>query len=237
MQPSAQPVPTWRNAWQPGLDSAALYALIRDRRPAAYVEIGSGMSTLFAHRSIADGGLATSITSIDPAPRAEVEALCHRCLRHPLEDLELSIFDELGEGDVVFMDGSHQVFTSSDASVFFLDVLSRLASGVLVGVHDILLPDDYLPEWTDYHWAEQYLMAAYLLADGSKIELELASAYVNRYSDLHRVLDTLWASLGLTGVERSGFTMWFRTTGAMCGAWMGGSPSRKARLTVGCGSS
>jgi hypothetical protein len=212
VQPSPEPIPTWINRWLLGLDSAAIYGLIRDRAPGAYVEIGSGMSTLFARRAIVDGGLSTRLTSIDPEPRREVEALCDRSVREPLESADLSIFDELGAGDMVFMDGSHQVFTDSDATVFFLEVLPRLPSGVLVGVHDILLPDDYLPEWTGYHWAEQYLLAAYLLGGGRGIELELACAYVTEYSDLHRVLDPVWRSAGLAGLDTRGFALWFATT-------------------------
>lgn len=212
VQPSAEPVPTWINRWLPGLDAAAIYGLIRARGPAAYVEIGSGMSTLFARRAIVDGGLPTLVTSIDPAPRQEVGALCDRSVREPLEGTDLSIFDELDAGDMLFMDGSHQVFTDSDATVFFLDVLPRLPPGVLVGIHDILLPDDYLPEWTEYHWAEQYLMAAYLLGGGRGIELELACTYVTEHSDLHRMLDPLWESPRLAGVDARGFGLWFTTT-------------------------
>lgn len=214
VQASSEPVPTWINPWLLGLDSAAIYGLMRDRAPAAYLEIGSGMSTLFAHRAITDGGLSTRLTSIDPQPRREIEALCDRSVRRPLESVDLSTFDELRAGDMLFMDGSHQVFTDSDATVFFLDVLPRLPSGVLVGVHDILLPDDYLPEWTDYHWGEQYLMATYLLGGGRDIELELASAYVSGYSDLRRILDPLWRSPALAGLDTRGFALWFATTAA-----------------------
>ena len=39
------------------LDAAAIYAFIRDRCPALYLEIGSGMSTRFAARAKAGRGL------------------------------------------------------------------------------------------------------------------------------------------------------------------------------------
>src|SRR4029450_13895428 len=39
--------------------------------------------------------------------------------------------------DVVLYDGSHRVFQNSDTTVFFLEVLPRLAPGVLVHIHDI----------------------------------------------------------------------------------------------------
>lgn len=198
----------WKNAWLPPLDGAALYGYVRARSPRAYVEVGSGMSTRFARRAISDGGLPTLITSIDPAPRAEIDALCDRVVREPLEALDLSLFDELGEGDVVFMDGSHRVLTNSDATVFFLDVLPALPAGVLVGVHDILLPDDYPREWTGWHWSEQYLMAAHLLAGGDGIRLELAAYYAHAHSDLYRILDPLWNAPALEGVPALGWALW-----------------------------
>ena len=63
--------PCWNNIWLPVLDAAALYCLIAQKRPRYYVEVGSGNSTRFAARAIADHGLATRIVSIDPQPRAD----------------------------------------------------------------------------------------------------------------------------------------------------------------------
>lgn len=206
--------PVWRNKWLPGLDSAAIYGLIRSRRPSLYLEVGSGMSTLFARRAIEDGGLACRIHSIDPAPRDErADTVSDRIVREPLETLDLTLFQRLEPGDVLFVDGSHRVLTNSDATVFFLDVLPELPEGVLVGIHDVLLPDDYLPEWEAFHWSEQYLMAAYLLGGGGDIELELASRYVTDYSDLSGVVEPLWSTPGLEEVDRRGFALWFTTTG------------------------
>ena len=205
--------PPWISSWLLGMDVVSLYGFLRAREPRAYVEIGSGASTMWARRAIRDGALPTRITSIDPEPRREVEDLCDRSVREPLETADLAVFDELAPGDVVFMDGSHRVFENSDATVFFLDVLPSLPAGILVGVHDILLPDDYLPMWTEYLWSEQYLMAAHLLAEGKKTQLELACNYVTEHSDLHRILDPLWESPQLAGVARRGFALWLTTTG------------------------
>lgn len=205
--------PPWISNWLLGLDVASLYGLVRARQPANYVEVGSGTSTVWVRRALADQGTSARITSIDPAPRSEIEQICDRSVREPLETVDLTLFDDLGEGDVVFMDGSHRVFTNSDATVFFLDVLPRLPAGVLVGVHDILLPDDYLPMWSDWYWSEQYLMATYLLGGAAGIHLELACNYVSGHSSLRHVLDPLWAAPGLEEVDRRGFAFWFTTYG------------------------
>src|SRR5262245_31183128 len=68
--PDAPPAPRWNQDWFPRLDAAAAYAMVRALRPKRIVEVGSGHSTRFLARAVADGGLDTRITAIDPEPRA-----------------------------------------------------------------------------------------------------------------------------------------------------------------------
>ena len=58
--------PHWKNDYLPALDAIALYGLLARNNPRTYLEIGSGNSTRFAARAIADDGLRTRIVSIDP---------------------------------------------------------------------------------------------------------------------------------------------------------------------------
>jgi hypothetical protein len=146
--------------------------------------------------------------SIDPGPREAVAGLCDEVVAQPLETTDLSRFEALAEGDVVFLDGSHRTFMNSDATVFFLDVLPRLRPGVLVGVHDILLPEDYPPAWRHWHYSEQYLLAAYLLAGAPWLEPFLAARYASTHPELSHVLDALWDRIGVA--ERGGFAFWLR---------------------------
>ena len=99
---------------------------------------------MFARHAIRTGNLKTTIMSIDPKPRAEIDSLCDRVMRLPLELCDLNLFRELEPGDILFFDGSHRIFANSDVTVFFIEVLPRLKPGVLVHVHDIFLPADYL---------------------------------------------------------------------------------------------
>src|SRR5215467_1308472 len=71
----AAPAPRWDQDWFPRLDAAMAYAIVRRHRPARIVEVGSGHSTRFLARAVADGGLATEILAIDPAPRAALRGL------------------------------------------------------------------------------------------------------------------------------------------------------------------
>jgi hypothetical protein len=202
--------PHWLNGWLPALDAAALYGFIASGKPARYVEIGSGHSTRFARRAIRDQGLATTITSIDPHPRAEIDALCDRVVRAGLESADLSLFDELAAGDIVFFDGSHRAFQDSDVTVFFLDVLPRLSPGVLAQVHDIYLPDDYPPSLHERYYSEQYLLAAYLLGARDRVEIALPNAFITRDAELSGMIAKLWGAAPLSALERYGASFWFR---------------------------
>jgi hypothetical protein len=84
--------------------------------------------------------LPTSITSIDPEPRTDINSLCDRVVRKWLEDCDLSLFDQLEPGDFLFFDGSHRVLTNSHTTVLYLEVIPRIKAGVIIHVHDIHLP-------------------------------------------------------------------------------------------------
>lgn len=209
-RPEGPGEPYWLSAYLPGLDAALLYATVRDLNPARYVEVGSGISTTFVARARADGNLRTRITSIDPNPRAEIDALCDDVVRRPFE-LTDGVFDGLAEGDVVFIDNSHRVFTNSDAVAFLLDELPELPPGIRVGIHDILLPSDYLPDWSTYWFSEQYLLAAYLIAEAPFIQPVLAGGYVTTRPELLALTDPLFTHPHLADVDRRAFTFWLTT--------------------------
>lgn len=208
--------PHWKNEWFTGLDLVALYGFVAGSNAAQLIEVGSGQSTKIARLAIRNHGLRTKITSIDPQPRAEIDGLCDRIIRQRLEDCDLSILSTLEAGDIFFFDGSHRVFMNSDVTVFFLEILPRLKPGVLVQIHDILLPDDYLP-WTEQefyphrYWSEQYMLAASLLAGHNNYDVVLPNHYVAAKPELARELDSLWNSTELKGAPREGVSFWIKT--------------------------
>ena len=172
--------PHWKNAWMPVLDAAALYCLVAQKRPRYFVEIGSGNSTKFVARAIADHRLDTRIVSIDPRPRAEIDELCDEVVRRPLEQCDLELFGSLGKNDIVFADSSHRSFMNSDVTVFFCEILPALAGGVVVGIHDIFLPYDYPEPWSGRYYSEQYLLACYLLARSPLLRVVLPVHFMLR---------------------------------------------------------
>lgn len=201
--------PSWINTMLPGLDSAAIYAFVRNRRPHRYVEVGSGNSTKFAAQARADAGLETHFTSIDPSPRAEIDKLCDEVIRKPLESADLSVFDGLQQGDILFMDGSHRVFMNNDVSVFFLEVLPVLPPGVLVAVHDVFLPFDYPDAFADRYYSEQYILAAWLLGQPAA-EIIFPAFFVSR--EMRDDVSALWAlSPRFETIEHHGGAFWLET--------------------------
>lgn len=202
--------PHWDNEYLPALDAIAIYGFLARTNPGVYLEIGSGNSTRFAARAIADHGLRTRIVSIDPQPRAEIDALCDEVVRAPLEELEPERFTELTAEDVVFLDGSHRSFQSSDVTVFFLELLPVLPRGVIYGIHDVFLPADYPLHWVDRWYNEQYLLAAYLHGGAGGDEIVLPCSHVASQEALVAKLDPLWRLAELRDAPRFGSSFWLK---------------------------
>lgn len=182
-QPNEPAQPFWLNGWFQGLDPLALYCILSQGNPEKYIEIGSGNSTKFARRAIIDHSLQTTITSIDPNPRAEIDGICDRVIRQRLEDigdLELAALMTLSEGDILVVDNSHRCFMNSDVTVVFLEILPRLSHGVLVYIDDIYLPFDYPPSWSDRWYSEQYLLATLILSGNHRYEILFPATFFSR---------------------------------------------------------
>ena len=142
------PAPRWRQDWFPALDAAVLYALVRHNRPSRIVEIGSGHSTRFIARALADEGLDATVTAIDPAPRATITDLPIDVVRVPIQGADTAAFDALSGGDFLVVDSSHILMPGSDVDIVINDILPRLPTGVFVhirGYDRSLLPSFLIP--------------------------------------------------------------------------------------------
>lgn len=159
------PAPRWSQDWFPRLDAAALYAIVRATRPKRIIEVGSGHSTRFLARAVADEGLATRITAIDPRPRASLMGLSLEWKMQSVQAVDPQLFALLEPGDILFIDSSHQVKPGSDVEFLLEQALPRLPSGVRVHFHDIFLPEDYPAAWAWRRYNEQQAVAR-LLEDG-----------------------------------------------------------------------
>ncbi|MEA2159344.1 MAG: hypothetical protein QOD66_1724 [Solirubrobacteraceae bacterium] len=150
------------------LDAWMLQAMLRYFRPRRMIEVGCGWSSLVTARVSREHlGAALDFTCIEPYPPEflgdGIEGIS-RLIVSRVEELPVDPFLELGDGDVLFIDTSHTVKTGGDVVFLFHEVLPRLASGVVVHIHDIFLPWDYPPDWvfSGRAWNEQYLVRSFL---------------------------------------------------------------------------
>ena len=201
-------LPTWNNGMLPGLDIIALYAMIAIKKPAKYVEVGSGNSTKVAYKSKKDNDLNTQIISIDPMPRAEIDHLADSIVREPFENIDHDLLLSLEAGDILFIDNSHRILPNSDAMVFFMEILPRLKKGVIVQIHDIYLPYDYPQFMCDRAYSEQYGLAIYLLANPTRFSPLLANYFISEDNELNKILQNIWLSKELQDVEQHGGSFW-----------------------------
>ncbi|MCY3931708.1 MAG: class I SAM-dependent methyltransferase [Acidobacteria bacterium] len=144
----------------PVIDALTTYLMVRDLRPARYVEIGSGLSTYYAWLAAAANGRdgrACEMTCVDPFPTGrlnELEEPVVNAIVSKVEATDLGLFEALAAGDVLFIDSTHVLKLGGDVAFLFLEVLPRLRPGVVVHVHDI-----HFPYNTPYP-AEQYIFRA-----------------------------------------------------------------------------
>jgi hypothetical protein len=134
------------------------------------IEVGSGFSSLLTadvNARFLSGGMHFSC--IEPFPREFLKSPIpglSELIIEKVEDLPFSLFEELNEGDVLFIDSSHVSKTDSDVNYLYFEILPRLKPGVYVHIHDIFLPCEYPQDWAieaNRSWNEQYLLRALLM--------------------------------------------------------------------------
>jgi Methyltransferase domain len=203
----------YSNDQYPVLDAEFLHAALSVFRPKVMIEVGAGFSSLVTagvNRGLLKNQL--DFTCIEPYPRQflvdGVEGIT-RLVQKRVEDVDLSFFDRLEAGDILFIDSSHVSKVGSDVNHFFFNVLPRLRSGVLVHLHDIFLPDEYPKHWVideGRNWNEQYLLRAFLEFNPG-FEVIWAAHYMGtRHPEAVRMTFPRYPELG------GGGSFWIRRT-------------------------
>ena len=162
------PLPRWDQDWFPRADGAAAYAVVASWRPKRIVEVGSGHSTRFmaaAVKAVGEG----EITCIDPTPRAAFHDLNVDWREEVLSEAHVPLFEALKPGDVAFFDSSHILVPGCDVDIILNRILPVIRKGVLVHIHDILLPDPYPDHWEWRGYAEQNAVGPWLSSGGLKL--------------------------------------------------------------------
>ena len=108
------------------------------------------------------------LIAIEPYPGGVLKAGfpgLSQLMQRPVQEVPLTFFERLQANDILFIDSSHVVRIGGDVIYLYLEVLPRLAPGVLVHVHDVYLPRHYPKRWvvdSRRFWTEQYLLQAFL---------------------------------------------------------------------------
>jgi hypothetical protein len=176
------------------LDALVLYAMLRARKPARYVEVGSGLSTYYASlagKINAREGRPMQITCVEPYPFEALKTIPGiTVLQHEVQDVGLDLFTGLGEDDVLFIDSSHIVRLDGDVPFLFLEVLPSLSTGPLVHIHDIPFPY-HCPYPADYWvyervwpmwWNESMLLHA-LLCGNKQFAVTLSLPLIRHHDE------------------------------------------------------
>jgi hypothetical protein len=172
--PFAQPGPAKGTYWFDNgfferMDGSLWYAMLRTLKPRRIIEVGSGFSTLMARHALArneaEGAPPAEHVCIEPFENAWLEATGARVVRQPVERVDPALFGTLGANDVLFIDSSHVIRPGGDVTTEILQILPRLAPGVVAHLHDIFTPKDYPWHWLFVEhrlWNEQYMLEALL---------------------------------------------------------------------------
>jgi predicted O-methyltransferase YrrM len=177
-------------------DAEYWYQLIRSKKPKKIFEIGSGNSTLMAINAIRKNeeenpDYKCKHVCIEPYERLWLEKIGVSVVRKRVEDVEVSFFSELEEGDILFIDSSHIIRPEGDVLFEYLQLLPALKKGVIVHAHDIFSPRNYLNEWLNSDvkfWNEQYLLEAFLSHNDSwKIIGSLNYLHHNHYERFKQI--------------------------------------------------
>ncbi len=191
-------LPNYQSVTQQGLgegysevDAHTLYLMLRHIKPKRMMEVGSGVSTLFALEALAkngaEGAEKPTITCVEPYPRRGLLKLADagrvHLIKDFVQDVPVTTFRELGEGDVLFIDSSHVLKLDSDVQYLYLEVLPQLQKGVVIHIHDIFFPFA-TPEpetWIfrqHQFWNESPLVQAFL-AFNPAFEILLCGSYLH----------------------------------------------------------
>ena len=156
--------------------------MIRRFKPRRLIEIGSGFSTLIARKAIACNlqerpGCGCRHTCVEPYEEPWLEQCGATVLRQRVESVDKSLFHQLAEDDILFIDSSHMIRPGGDVLCEYLEILPALRPGVLIHVHDVFTPRDYPAAWVCDEvrfWNEQYPLEAFLCGNRSfKVVLAL----------------------------------------------------------------
>jgi hypothetical protein len=175
------------NNWFPLGDAFALSSIIQKEKPRRIVEVGSGFSSAVILDTLGKTQSTAELTFIEPFP-SRLESLLEEgdkfiaeIIVKRVQEVPMSVFEQLDPQDVLFIDSSHVAKIGSDLTFLILRVLPRLKPGVIVHFHDIFYPWSYPASWIrdGQSWNETLFLRAFLLGN-PQFEIMAFNAYAGK---------------------------------------------------------
>jgi predicted O-methyltransferase YrrM len=178
------------------IESQVLHCFLRTVRPRRVIEVGSGISTVCTlgamSRNEKDGAVPGELWCIEPYPRRGLSELPGmRLTRAMVQEVELAFFDQLEEGDLLFIDSSHALKVGSDVPFLYLEVIPRLRPGVYIHIHDVYLPYVYPRDVFRkfFGWQETALLLALLKGNPRlRVLCSLSALHYDRRGEMMKIL-------------------------------------------------
>lgn len=183
----------------PQTDVMTLYFLLRELKPRRYYEVGSGLSTCYAHFAALRNkqeGHDLRIRCFEPFPYKQLYEIPEiEIVNDEVQNVDPLIFCELEENDILFIDSTHSVKIDGDVPFLLLEVAPLVKKGVFIHIHDIHFPYN-IPYPAEYwvlgemanknlwpvFWTEAMLLQAFLSFNDS-YELFLSLPMVRHFDE------------------------------------------------------
>lgn len=151
------------------MESQILHAFVAARRPARVVQVGAGVATSVMLAAADAHDIPLNLVAIDPYPTPMLQRLAAEgrieLRQEPAQTVDMSVFTDLGPGDLLFIDSTHTVKPGSEVNRLVLEVFPQLKAGVYTHLHDMYFPYDFPPDLAErlFFWNESTLVHAYLI--------------------------------------------------------------------------
>lgn len=170
-------------------DAIFLHCMMRHLKPRRIIEVGSGYSSCaMLDTSERHLGRSVQFTFIEPYPDL-LKSLIRtddqnstEIVESRLQDIPVTLFQQLSAGDILFIDSTHVSKTGSDVNYLLFDVLPVLSDGVYVHIHDIFYPFEYPKDWVfgGRSWNEIYALRAFLQFN-TRFTIEMMNTYLEHF--------------------------------------------------------
>lgn len=172
-------------------DVIFLSSVMLHYKPKRIIEIGSGFSSaamLDMNEKFFNGSI--HLTFIEPYPQLLKTMLKptdrYTLIEKKIQDVDVTIFSELEENDILFIDSTHIAKTNSDVLFELFEILPLLKKGVKIHFHDIFYPFEYSKEWVleqKRNWNEIYFLRAFLMYNDTFKILAFNTYLEHRYEN------------------------------------------------------